>query len=214
MAVQAGTVERILDTAEVLFAQKGFAETSLRAITSKAGVNLAAVNYHFGSKEALIQAVFERFLAPFCTALGAELDRLGDADDTPLTLDQLLMLVSGIALTSQAQNPHRVALFFRLCGLAYTQAQGHLRKYLREHYGAVFKRFLRLLNAAAPDVPPMELFWRVHFGLGATVFAMSGMDSLRAICKSDFGEELSVADVNQRLLPFIVGGIRADNAAS
>jgi len=54
---QAGTVDRILDTAEVLFAQKGFAETSLRAITSKAGVNLAAVNYHFGSKEALIQAV-------------------------------------------------------------------------------------------------------------------------------------------------------------
>ena len=48
---QAGTVDRILDTAEVLFAQKGFAETSLRAITSKAGVNLAAVNYHFGSKE-------------------------------------------------------------------------------------------------------------------------------------------------------------------
>ncbi len=44
---QAGTVDRILDTAEVLFAQKGFAETSLRAITSKAGVNLAAVNYHF-----------------------------------------------------------------------------------------------------------------------------------------------------------------------
>ena len=56
---QSDTVQRILDAAEVLFAQKGFAETSLRAITSRAGVNLAAVNYHFGSKEALIQAVFD-----------------------------------------------------------------------------------------------------------------------------------------------------------
>ncbi len=59
---QSDTVERILDVAEILFAEKGFAETSLRLITSKAQVNLAAVNYHFGSKKALIQAVFSRFL--------------------------------------------------------------------------------------------------------------------------------------------------------
>ena len=59
---QSDTVKRILDAAEQLFAEKGFAETSLRLITSKAGVNLAAVNYHFGSKKSLIQAVFVRFL--------------------------------------------------------------------------------------------------------------------------------------------------------
>ena len=73
---QLDTVERILDTAENLFAEKGFAETSLRLITSKAKVNLAAVNYHFGSKKSLIQAVFSRFLGPFCANLDAELDRL------------------------------------------------------------------------------------------------------------------------------------------
>ena len=73
---QSETVERILDAAEHLFAEKGFAETSLRLITSKAGVNLAAVNYHFGSKKALIQAVFVRFLNPFVHSLEQELDRL------------------------------------------------------------------------------------------------------------------------------------------
>ena len=72
---QSETVERILDAAEQLFAEKGFAETSLRLITSKAGVNLAAVNYHFGSKKALIQAVFSRFLGPFCVSLDKELER-------------------------------------------------------------------------------------------------------------------------------------------
>lgn len=213
MAAQTGTVQRILDTAELLFAEKGFAETSLRAITSKAGVNLAAVNYHFGSKEALIQAVFERFLSPFCAALDARLDELAGADEA-VTLDRLLAVVSGLALTSHVREAYRIALFFRLCGLAYTQAQGHLRRYLREQYGAVFKRFLRVLDAAAPDVPPMELFWRIHFSLGAAVFALSSMDSLRAICKSDFGVELGVADVHQRLLPFIVGGIRNGDPAS
>lgn len=205
---QAGTVDRILDTAETLFASKGFAETSLRAITSKAGVNLAAVNYHFGSKEALIQAVFERFLTPFCSELSRQLDQLEDSE-APVTLERLLSIVSVIAMGSHGTDPHRAATFFRLSGLAYTQAQGHLRGYLSDHYGALFKRFLRLLNTAAPELPPMELFWRVHFALGASVFTMSGMDSLLSICKSDFGTELTAADVNERLLGFIVGGMRA-----
>lgn len=205
---QARTVDRILDTAETLFASKGFAETSLRAITSKAGVNLAAVNYHFGSKEALIQAVFERFLTPFCTELSRQLDQI-ENDDAPVTLERLLSMVSVIAMGSQGTDPGRVAIFFRLSGLAYTQAQGHLRRYLSDHYGALFRRFLKLLNAAAPELPPMELFWRVHFALGASVFTMSGMDSLLAICKSDFDTELTAADVNKRLLNFVVGGMRA-----
>ena len=72
---QSDTVERILDAAEILFAEKGFSETSLRLITSKAQVNLAAVNYHFGSKKSLIQAVFSRFLGPLCISLDEELER-------------------------------------------------------------------------------------------------------------------------------------------
>jgi len=67
--VQTDTVDRILDAAEELFAERGFSETSLRMITSKAKVNLAAVNYHFGSKNALIHAVFARFLTPFSATL-------------------------------------------------------------------------------------------------------------------------------------------------
>ena len=55
----------------------------------------------------------------------------------------------------------------------------------------------------------MEMFWRVHFALGATIFTLSGMDSLQAICAREFGEELTAADVNERLLAFTVGGLRA-----
>jgi len=58
------TKDRILDVAERLFAEHGFANTSLRSITAEAGANLAAVNYHFQSKDALIQAVFARRLGP------------------------------------------------------------------------------------------------------------------------------------------------------
>ena len=208
---QANTVERILDAAEVLFAQKGFAETSLRAITSKAGVNLAAVNYHFGSKEALIQAVFERFLNPFCGTLETRMD---DSLEQSLTLERLLGLVSRTALDTHRGDTRRVAIFFRLSGLAYTQAQGHMRRFLRKRYGAVFGRFLHLLTAATPTLTPLERFWRVHFALGATTFALSGMESLLAISNNDLPQSIKPEQVNDMLLDFVAGGIRAPSEAS
>ena len=58
------TKDRILDSAERLFARDGFEATSLRAITAEANVNLAAVNYHFQSKEALVQTVIGRRMGP------------------------------------------------------------------------------------------------------------------------------------------------------
>src|SRR6476661_10749602 len=58
------TKDRILDAAEALFMEHGFEATSLRALTAAAGVNLAAVNYHFGSKEELFQSVLTRRLDP------------------------------------------------------------------------------------------------------------------------------------------------------
>ena len=70
------TKEKILDVAEALFADFGFSETSLRMITTKAGVNLASVNYHFGSKKILIQAVLERFMGAFTRDLNLEIDQL------------------------------------------------------------------------------------------------------------------------------------------
>jgi AcrR family transcriptional regulator len=79
------TKERILDAAERLFADRGFAATSLRNITGEAGVNLAAVNYHFGSKDALIVAVFERPSGSSrpSSALPCAPPAIRDAEDRP-----------------------------------------------------------------------------------------------------------------------------------
>src|SRR2546425_2393184 len=70
------TRTRILDAAEELFMQHGFEGTSMRLLTTKAGVNLAAVNYHFGSKHALIEAVFRRRLDPLNVARISGLGKL------------------------------------------------------------------------------------------------------------------------------------------
>lgn len=211
--VQSETVERILDAAEQLFAEKGFAETSLRLITGKAGVNLAAVNYHFGSKKALIQAVFARFLGPFCQSLERELDRRQHgADGQPVTLEELLELLVEQALAIKPRLGNDLAIFMRLLGLAFSQSQEHLRVYLDGMYGKVFRRYMLLVHAAAPRIPPLELFLRMHFMLGAAVFSMSGIKALRGMAESDFGVHTSTEQVLRLMVPFMAAGMRADSA--
>ncbi|MDC3353328.1 TetR/AcrR family transcriptional regulator, partial [Verrucomicrobiales bacterium] len=88
---QKETREQILDTAEVLFAADGFRNVSLRRITTEADVNIAAVNYHFGSKEALVSEVLSRVISP----INGERLRLLNAaeekaDGSPLTIETLL----------------------------------------------------------------------------------------------------------------------------
>ncbi|WP_454255778.1 TetR family transcriptional regulator [Pseudomonas sp. Marseille-Q8238] len=210
---QSETVERILDAAEQLFAEKGFAETSLRLITSKAGVNLAAVNYHFGSKKALIQAVFSRFLGPFCVSLERELDRRQTKPEKA-SLEELLEMLVEQALAVKPRSGNDLSIFMRLLGLAFSQSQGHLRRYLEDMYGKVFRRYLLLLHEAAPRIPPLELFWRVHFMLGAASFSMSGIKALRAIAETDFGVDTSIEQVMRLMVPFLAAAMRAETGVS
>src|SRR5690349_4125132 len=58
------TKQRILDAAEKLIAEQGYAATSLRQIIAEAGVNLAAVHYHFGSKDELLASLIQRKVGP------------------------------------------------------------------------------------------------------------------------------------------------------
>ena len=79
------TQAKILDAAEELFVEMGFAATPVRAIAERAGVNLAAAHYHFGSKEGLLGAAFHRAVAPINTARLRSLDLL-EARNEPLTV--------------------------------------------------------------------------------------------------------------------------------
>lgn len=209
---QSDTVERILDAAEILFAEKGFSETSLRLITSKAQVNLAAVNYHFGSKKSLIQAVFSRFLGPLCLSLDAELERRSVGDQPAWTVESLLELLVEQTLAVKPRSGNDLSIFMRLLGLAFSQSQGHLRRYLNEMYGKVFHRYMLLLHTAAPEIQPIELFWRVHFMIGAAAFSMSGIKALRAIVETEYQVHMTTEQVMRLMVPFLAAGMRADSA--
>ena len=204
--VQKDTITSILNAAEELFSERGFAETSLRNITTRAGVNLAAVNYHFGSKKELIQAVFSRFLRPFCVLLES---KLAELHKTQPDFNELLMLMAHTALQSSHGKPKRLAIFMRLLGLAYSQGQGHLRRFLQKEYAPVFGGFMQLIKAASPELSDEERFWRIHFMLGATAFTLSGADALMAMAEHDLGKGSDFTQVLNRLIPFLAAGMNA-----
>ncbi len=67
------------------------------------------------------------------------------------------------------------------------------------------------MHEAAPNIPPLELFWRMHFMLGAAAFSMSGIKALRGMAESDFGVHTSTEQVVRLMVPFMAAGLRADS---
>lgn len=206
------TAESILDSAEFLFSERGFSETSLRMITADAGVNLAAVNYHFGSKKELIQAVFARFLDTFTVLLDQKLSNyLSILNNQTPALPSLLGLFADSALTAGEGCSLRLNRFMKLFGLAYAQGQGHLRKFMKARYGDVFRRYMKAVESSSPQLSEQERFWRIHFMLGASIFTLSGIQSLSAMAEYDFGVQTSVEDVIAQLVAFLDAGFQASH---
>ena len=191
------TVDKILHAATVLFAERGFAETSLRTITSMADVNLAAVNYHFGSKKALIQAVFARVMEPFCNQLDKKMNAMDlDGGDVKTLLVAVVEAFVGVCKDT-GESPER---FARLLNLAYTQSQEHLRQFCNQRFGGTLERFIGLLKAMLPDLDIAQFYWRMNFMLGASLFSLSSFESIVATFGKQPGD-LDLDDMLEHLIP-------------
>ena len=208
--VSATTKARILDAAEALFMEHGFEATSLRAITAAAGVNLAAVNYHFGSKEELFQAVLTRRLDPMNQDRVALLTRLEtNAAPAPLPCEKILMALFVPALTL-ARDPRRGGKnFLRLLGRAYADPAPFIRRFLSEQYAAMIARFKDAFGRALPNLPRKELSWRLHFIMGALSYTLAGTDALKLIAELNLLESDNDEILLRRLAPFLLAGLLA-----
>ena len=205
----AATKVRILDAAEALFMEHGFEATSLRAITASADANLAAANYHFGSKEELFEAVLRRRLDPMNqrrVALLAGLEH--EAGDQPVRCDRILAALFFPAL-ELARDPERGGSnFLRLVGRAYADPAPFIRHFLSEHYAEMIARFKEAFARALPHLPRRELSWRLHFMMGALSYTLAGTDALKLIheiapTEGGANDELLL----RRLAPFLLAGL-------
>ncbi len=209
------TRERILNAAEALFVEQGFEATSLRQITTKAGANLAAVNYHFGTKEALVREVFDRRLRVINAERLAELDAAeAQAHGRPLAPARLIEAFLLPVLRMSKDRARGGHAFIRLLGRAYTEPTETVRKLLAEEYVEVLERFKRALLRALPELPEKELVWRVHFALGAMSYAIAGADSVQLIASYEVRDTDNIESITQRIVPFIVAGLSAPVSAA
>jgi len=193
-----GTKQKILDTAERLFGERGYDGTSLRHIIAEAGVNLAAVHYHFGSKQELLDEVVLRKAGPVNEARLALLDRIeAEAGRRPPAVEKVLEAFLGPMVESAERNPQFVRLMGRM------HAEGLIPGILRKHFQPAASRFLAALRRALPGLSEQEFLWRMHFMIGAMAHTM---------CRSPEFPGAAAGDVRSRiarLVVFLSAGFRA-----
>ena len=202
------TKERILDTAEHLFAAHGYAATSLRSIIAEAGVNLAAVHYHFHSKEALLEAVILRRSVPANHERLVLLDQFEkEAGGNPVPLEKVIEAF--VAPTFRmARDPQSGGMvFMRLLGRLH--AEGDLLPgILTSKFGDVLERFGRALRRALPDLSQQELFWRLNLAIGALAQTLrGGSKDLQTL--GDLSLSFDSEAALERLVAFLSAGFRA-----
>src|SRR6188474_3358077 len=209
-ATSADTKTRILDAGERLFVEHGFEATSLRSLTTAAGVNLAAVHYHFGSKEELFQAVLTRRLDPMNQErieLLAKLER--DAGGKPIACERILAAMLTPALRLARDERRGGKNFLRLLGRAYADPAPFIRHFLSAQYTEMIGRYKEAFGRALPHLPKQELTWRLHFVMGALSYTLAGTDALKLFAQVSATDKENDELLLQRLAPFLVAGLKA-----
>ena len=199
------TKDRILYAAEELFAQQGFASTSLRQVTSRADVNIAAVNYHFGSKENLVNEVFRRRMDDMSRERLAALQLAVEAH--PGELEPILAAFVEPAL-AMAQDRHGGGAFIRVIARAYAESNDSLRKFLSDQYGHVPREFAKALGACVSGLGKEDLYWRLDFLSGALTYAMADFGLIKR--PAGVSEAVHRQRAAKALIRFAAAGFQAD----
>ena len=207
LSLPAETHTCILDVAERLFAEHGLERVSIRDIIQTANLNLGAINYHFGTKQQLIAAIFKRRLIP----LDQERLRLLDAAETAAgakapKLEDVLEAFIRPAVQHAMDSEQGSAVFRKLMARCFMEANPELETLLHSHFGPVVHRFDTALMRAMPQLTRQELFWRMHLTIGALHHSLLVLD------KAPPGApkiHANVEDYVQWLVAFCAAGFRA-----
>lgn len=205
------TKEKILDAAEHLFARDGFHATSLRAITSHAGVNLAAVNYHFGSKDALLEAVFERRLIPLnekrLSGMRAVRQAAGESGVRPAVHELVRAFVEPTLLFKDKEAGAKD--FVLLISRSFCDPDDTVRKAFLRLLGPVMEYLYDSLKQALPEIDESVLNWRFRFALGTianTVQVCDAGNMHELLCLPTLNDSKRIVD---ELVNFISAGLMA-----
>jgi AcrR family transcriptional regulator len=198
--------ERLLDAAESLFAEHGYNGVSLRMITASAGVNIAAANYYFRSKEGLFRAVFARRVGPMSVERQQLLDECiaragGRAPPVEEVLEAFIAPAIRITASPQAEA------FKKLSGRISTDPSPEVRRTVYELYDDIAVRFVDVLRQACPHLSREDLFWRLSCIYGAMMYVRADSGRLQRL----LGDDLMMTDSEaalRHLIPFLAAGMK------
>ncbi len=205
---QPETKQRILNAAEHLFAADGYHATSLRSITTAATVNLAAVNYHFGSKEALLEAVIVRRLSPLNEVrlgkLEALLKKAEQANEVPSVREILRTFVEPtLYLRQQGSDTED---FVALIGRILAEPRGVAMSIFIHHMEPLMIRLFQALTLSLPELSHQALFWRLHFVIGSLSHIMRCHER-HSMVPDDVSIDLPVEELVEFFLDFTTAGM-------
>lgn len=169
------TREAIIGAAEVLFAQNGFAATSLRDITKQAGVNIAAVNYHFGSKEQLLIEILDRVVLPINVERLALLDEAEAAH--PPDVEEIMTAFLLPDVRAIVELRERDGTLPRFVARMYSEGSDLMSRVMGRQFAETQRRFFSAFGAALPELSADEISWRLHCIVGIVVYLFAGVGS-------------------------------------
>ncbi|MBW2475570.1 MAG: CerR family C-terminal domain-containing protein [Deltaproteobacteria bacterium] len=205
---QPDTKQRILDAAEHLFARNGYHATSLRGITTTADANLAAVNYHFGSKEALLEAVIVRRLDPLNEIRRGQLEALLQkaelAGELPSCREVLRAFVEPtLRLRQQGSEAED---FIALIGRTLAEPRGIAMSIFLRHMQPLLQRIFQALALSLPALTEQDLFWRMHFTMGCLSHIMRCHERYSMV-PDNVNIDLPVDELIEHFLDFTTAGM-------
>ena len=202
------TKQKILDVAEQLFAEKGISATSVRNIVTEAGVNLAAIHYHFGSKEALIRDVFARRIEPVNIERLQRLEEIiATNNNSSHTLEKIIEAFVEPALRISLKDEKRHQYILKLMARVHSESL-EIREMILGQFQNVMQRFVAALKIALPHLSNQELIWRFVFMVGAMFMSMTHKPEIEDMLDSKNGSP-GIEEILQKMIPFLAAGFRA-----
>lgn len=180
------TKQRILDAAERLFAARGMSGVSSRQIVSEAGVNLAAIHYYFGTKDAILEAVYERRARHIADERMRRLEELLASNKTP-PVEEVISAFLAPSFHSTATFGSDRFLFSKLRARLIVENSELARKLQGRFFNQSSKIYLQTFQKILPEVSKVEIHWRFNFLLGAMVYVMADLRRIEELTDGAYG---------------------------
>lgn len=201
------TPDKILDLAEAMFAESGYRAVSVRSITRACGVNIAAIHYHFGSKEVLLEQIFAKRSAAINNARFRLLEACRPGHDRPPMLEQILeaYLRPSLVLPNGDVGARR---FMRLRAILAHEQADLSKNLISKHFNHVSGTFIGALMKVLDHLPARGVYWRFHFLLGAQYFTLADPGRIQILSEGSCDPSDSETALAE-LVAFTAAGFRA-----